>query len=202
MHVITLSGSKKFKHQFERVNAFLTLQGNIVISLAFFEQSDGFKLTQEQVELLGDLHLKKIDMSDELFVIDVDGYIGSQTRKEIEYAEKNGKRIRYYSSFAKNTDEHRQMELWEQALNLIAGTIKRAQYETWFKDTKAKYDGETFFIDCANDFSKDWLYTHYSPLILKAAEHVTENDKVKIAFRSSKQTSKTIDKSRVTLIKD
>lgn len=98
MKVITLCGSTKFKHQFEQANAYLTLQGNIVISLAFFEQSEGFEITQEQAELLGNLHFRKIDISDEIFVIDVDGYIGNSTRKEIEYAEKTGKVIRYYSS--------------------------------------------------------------------------------------------------------
>ncbi len=97
MRVITLCGSTKFKRQFEQVNAYLTLKGNIVISLAFFEQSEGIELTTEQAELLGDLHFKKIDLSDEIFVIDVEGYIGSSTKKEIEYAERTGKTVRYYS---------------------------------------------------------------------------------------------------------
>jgi hypothetical protein len=97
MKIITLCGSTKFKNQFEQANAFLTLQGNIVFSLAFFEQSEEVEITQEQAELLGNLHLRKIDISDEIFVINVDGYIGSSTRKEIEYAEKKGKAVRYYS---------------------------------------------------------------------------------------------------------
>jgi uncharacterized protein YkuJ len=97
MRVITLCGSTKFKNQFEQANAFLTLQGNIVISLAFFEQSEGFEITQEQAKLLGYIHFRKIDISDEIFVINVEGYIGNSTRKEIEYAEKKGKAIRYYS---------------------------------------------------------------------------------------------------------
>ncbi|WP_241654773.1 hypothetical protein [Sporolactobacillus shoreae] len=109
MSVITLCGSTKFKNQFEQMNVFLSLQGNIVISLAFFEQSDGFEMTQEQAELLGDLHFKKIDISDEIFVIDVGGYIGNSTRKEIEYAEKNGKVIRYYSSFDEIPHKHQPM---------------------------------------------------------------------------------------------
>ncbi|NOU88650.1 hypothetical protein GC102_23260 [Paenibacillus sp. LMG 31460] len=98
MRVITLCGSTKFKGQFEQANAFLTLQGNIVISVAFFEQSDGFEISEEQAELLGNLHFRKIDISDEIFVIDVDGYIGNSTRREIQYAEEKGKAIRYYST--------------------------------------------------------------------------------------------------------
>ncbi|MDQ0166981.1 hypothetical protein [Bacillus horti] len=97
MKVITLCGSTKFKEPFERTNAFLTLQGNVVMSVAFFEQSEGFEITQEQAELLGEIHFRKIDLSDEIFVIDVDGYIGESTRKEIKYAEEKGKPIRYYS---------------------------------------------------------------------------------------------------------
>ncbi|WP_019640279.1 hypothetical protein [Paenibacillus fonticola] len=98
MKIITLCGSTKFKDQFEQANAFLTLQGNIVISLAFFEQSEGFEITEEQAELLGNLHFKKIDLSDEIFVIDVNRYIGSSTKREIEYAKEKGKVIRYYSN--------------------------------------------------------------------------------------------------------
>lgn len=98
MKIITSCGSTKFKEQFEHANAFLTLQGNIVISLAFFEQSEGFELTDEQAELLGNLHFRKIDLSDEIFVIDVNGYIGSSTKREIEYAKDKGKAIRYYSN--------------------------------------------------------------------------------------------------------
>ncbi|WP_243414668.1 hypothetical protein [Sporosalibacterium faouarense] len=98
MKVITLCGSTKFKKQFNQTNAFLTLQGNIVISVAFFEQSEGLEITKEQADILGEVHFRKIDISDEIFVIDVNGYIGDSTKKEIEYAEKKGKVIRYYSN--------------------------------------------------------------------------------------------------------
>ena len=98
MKIITLCGSTKFKKQFEQANACLTLQGNIVISLAFFEQSEGFEISDKQAELLGNLHFRKIDLSDEIFVIDVEGYIGSSTKSEIDYAKEKGKAVRYYSS--------------------------------------------------------------------------------------------------------
>lgn len=97
MRVITLCGSTKFKDEFEQANRYLTLKGNIVFSLAFFEQSDGIEITNEQSELFGEIHFRKIDMSDEIFVIDVGGYIGSSTRKEIEYANENGKIVKFYS---------------------------------------------------------------------------------------------------------
>lgn len=97
LKVITLCGSTKFKDQFERANAHLTLQGNVVISLGFFEQSEGIEITREQEELFERIHLRKIDLADEIFVIDVNGYIGSSTRKEIDYATYVGKTVRYLS---------------------------------------------------------------------------------------------------------
>jgi nucleoside 2-deoxyribosyltransferase len=97
MKVITLCGSTKFKEQFEKANAFLTLKGNAVISLGFFEQSEGIEITQEQEELFAKIHFRKIDLADEIFIIDVNGYIGNSTRKEIEYATQAGKPVRYYS---------------------------------------------------------------------------------------------------------
>ncbi|MFE0554846.1 hypothetical protein ACFW1P_02780 [Paenibacillus sp. NPDC058910] len=97
MKVITLCGSTKLKKEFEQANRYLTLKGNIVFSLAFFEQSEGIEITKEQAELFEEIHFRKIDMSDEIFVIDVGGYIGSSTRKEIEYAIENGKIIKFFS---------------------------------------------------------------------------------------------------------
>ncbi|MGG4341704.1 hypothetical protein [Paenibacillus lautus] len=97
MKVITLCGSTKFKKEFEQANRYLTLKGNIVISLAFFEQSEGIEITKEQAELFGKIHFCKIDMSNEIFIIDVSGYIGSSTRKEIEYAIENRKIVKFYS---------------------------------------------------------------------------------------------------------
>ncbi len=93
--VITLCGSTKFKKQFEEAMADLTLKGNIVLTLGFFEQSDHIEVTEEQSKLFERLHYHKMDMSDEIFVINVNGYIGQSTKREIEYAIRNGKRVTY-----------------------------------------------------------------------------------------------------------
>lgn len=60
-------------------------------------QSEGIEITQEQAKLFEKIHYEKINMSDEIFVIDVNGYIGNSTRKEIDYAKQHGKSIHYYS---------------------------------------------------------------------------------------------------------
>lgn len=103
--VITLCGSTKFKDEFMQQQKRLTLEGNIVISVGLFGHADGdYKtvITDEVKEMLDDIHKRKIDMSDAIFVIDVDGYIGSSTRSEIEYAKMTGKEIMYLSAYLKN----------------------------------------------------------------------------------------------------
>ena len=46
-------------------------------------------------EMLDDMHKRKIDMADSIYVINVGGYIGESTRSEIEYAKANNKPVRY-----------------------------------------------------------------------------------------------------------
>ena len=94
--VITLCGSTRFKEEFLEVQKQLTLAGNIVISVGLFGHSgDNEVWTEGTKEMLDDMHKRKIDMADEIFVINVGGYIGSSTASEIEYAKANGKIVRY-----------------------------------------------------------------------------------------------------------
>jgi len=101
--VVTLCGSTRFKDEFMRVQKELTLKGNIVISVGLFGHSgdeevwegmDEGTLTKTK-EMLDDMHKRKIDMADEIFVINVGGYIGDSTRSEIEYAKEHGKKVKY-----------------------------------------------------------------------------------------------------------
>ena len=101
--VVTLCGSTRFKEQFMDAQKELTLKGYIVISVGLFghsgdsevwENMDEGTLTKTK-EMLDDMHKRKIDMADEIFVINVDGYIGESTKSEIEYAKRNGKKVNY-----------------------------------------------------------------------------------------------------------
>ena len=101
--VITLCGSTRFKDEFFEAQKRLTLEGNIVISVGLFghsgdnevwENMDEGTLTKTK-EMLDDMHKRKIDMADEIYVINVGGYIGESTRSEIAYAEAHGKPVRY-----------------------------------------------------------------------------------------------------------
>lgn len=104
--VITLCGSTRFKDAFMEEQKRLTLEGNIVISVGLFGHSgDEEAWTEGTKEMLDDMHKRKIDMSDEVFIIDVDGYIGSSTQSEIEYAKHTGKIIHYLSEISMRRDE-------------------------------------------------------------------------------------------------
>ena len=94
--VVTLCGSTRFKEAFLETQKKLTLEGNIVISVGLFGHSgDSEVWLPGTKEMLDDMHKRKIDMADEIFVINVGGYIGSSTRSEIEYAKDTNKPVRY-----------------------------------------------------------------------------------------------------------
>ncbi len=88
--VITLCGSTRFKDAFIEIQKRLTLEGNIVISVGLFGHSgddevwDGMDegTLSKTKEMLDDMHKRKIDLADEIFVINVGGYIGDSTRAE------------------------------------------------------------------------------------------------------------------------
>lgn len=92
--VVTLCGSTKFKDDFIRVQKELTLAGVIVLTVGAFGHS-GDELTDVQKQELDDLHKAKIEMSDAIYVINKNGYIGESTQSEIEWAEELGKEIIY-----------------------------------------------------------------------------------------------------------
>ena len=97
--VITLCGSTRFKEQFMEAQKRLTLEGNIVISVGLFGHSGDQEFwTEGTKEMLDDMHKRKIDLADAIFVINVGGYIGESTRSEIDYARRHGKQIRYLES--------------------------------------------------------------------------------------------------------
>lgn len=94
--VITLCGSTRFKDEFLEAQKRLTLEGNIVISVGLFGHSGDDEVWTEGVKgMLDRQHLAKIDLADEIFVVNVGGYIGESTRREIAYAEYKGKSITY-----------------------------------------------------------------------------------------------------------
>jgi hypothetical protein len=101
--IVCLCGSTRFYQQFKEANYRETMAGKIVLSVGFYphaqvqEHGQHIGVTDEQKLALDELHKRKIDLADEVLVLNVGGYIGSSTRGEIEHAKKTGKTIRYLS---------------------------------------------------------------------------------------------------------
>jgi hypothetical protein len=96
--VVCLCGSTRFSQAWQDANLRETLAGKIVLSVGCNTKSDedliraGVEIDKEMLDLL---HLFKIDLADEILVLNVDQYVGQSTRREIEYAQLLGKPIRY-----------------------------------------------------------------------------------------------------------
>jgi len=95
--IITLCGSTRFRKEFQEVERALTLEGKIPLPPAIYGKAEGITHSTEMAEQLFALHLDKIAISDGIFVIDPQGYLGESTSKEIAFAKQNGKYVRYYS---------------------------------------------------------------------------------------------------------
>jgi hypothetical protein len=93
--VVTLCGSTRFRAEYEAANRALTLEGVIVISVGLFGHGEPEALSDEVKARLDELHLRKIDISDGIYVINPGGYVGSSTLKEIAYAKRTGKEVTY-----------------------------------------------------------------------------------------------------------
>lgn len=93
--IITLCGSTKFKKEFEEADRRESMKGKIVLSVGCFTHADSLGITKEQKKMFDELHFRKIDISSEILVINVGGYIGESTRNEIDYAYLKGKSVCY-----------------------------------------------------------------------------------------------------------
>lgn len=100
--VICLCGSTRFTHEMLIKQWELTKQGNVVLSWCALP--DGYFTGQDKAhigdqegvkEIVDEVHKRKIDLADEVFVININGYIGESTRSEIDYALRIGKPVAY-----------------------------------------------------------------------------------------------------------
>jgi hypothetical protein len=103
--VITLCGSSRFPEAFDLVTLHLSMQGHVVNGLSAFAHADrpaGVRFllsdadeSRPEKRAIDELHFHKIDLADEIFVINVGGYIGSSTKREIDYARKQSKVVSF-----------------------------------------------------------------------------------------------------------
>lgn len=101
-NIVCLCGSTTFFDDFQRINFEETMKGNIVLSVGFYKNGEHNKngghvgISSEEKIKLDELHKRKIDLSDEIIIINKNNYIGESTINEIAYAKKMNKCIRYY----------------------------------------------------------------------------------------------------------
>jgi len=91
--IVVLCGSTSFIRDFDRKMLEFTLQGKIVLSVGTHYHSDHGSKWEDKKPMLDDLHKHKIDLADEVYVINKDGYIGESTMSEVEYALEIGKLV-------------------------------------------------------------------------------------------------------------
>jgi hypothetical protein len=94
MKIITICGSLRFEEEMRYYAEKLALEGNCVLSV-IYPTKEKTDYTQDEIHLLQIGHFKKINISDAIFVVNKNGYIGEQLQKEIDYAKKHNKEIIY-----------------------------------------------------------------------------------------------------------
>ena len=95
--VITICGSMRYSKEMMKIAYELELkEGYAVIQCVY--NIDGQRYEGVNASILDKIHRKKIDISDAIYVVNIDGYIGNSTKSEIEYAKNNGKEVIYHES--------------------------------------------------------------------------------------------------------
>ena len=97
MKVITVCGSLRFKKEMIEISEKMELQGNCMLTPIYPTKDDKDAYTDEEVIMLDKMHKEKIKLSDAILVVNVNNYIGSSTKSEIEFAKELGKEILYYT---------------------------------------------------------------------------------------------------------
>ncbi|OPZ77198.1 MAG: hypothetical protein BWY78_01105 [Alphaproteobacteria bacterium ADurb.Bin438] len=100
MKIITVCGSLKFKAEMMEISLQMELLGNVVL-IPIFPLNDNGVLSENEINMLGNMHKEKIKLSDAILVVDVNGYIGNSTKNEIALAKSLDKEIIYLSDLVK-----------------------------------------------------------------------------------------------------
>lgn len=102
MKIITICGSMRFKQEMIEISEKMELQGNCMLMPIYSTKSDKDAYTEDEVLTLNKMHKEKIKLSDAILVINVNNYIGSSTKSEIEFAKSLNKEIIYYTDLQNN----------------------------------------------------------------------------------------------------
>lgn len=97
MKTYTICGSMRFAKQMKEIAYYLeTQKGFNVLQCVYIEKD--IKFSENDLLALQNAHYKKIDISDGIYVVNIDGYIGESVKKEIEYAKQHNKEVLYHEN--------------------------------------------------------------------------------------------------------
>ena len=97
--VVTICGSMKYKQEMIELATELELEKEYVVIQCVYSNRN---YNEKELDILSQIHFKKIEMSDAIYVVNIDGYIGNSTQKEIAYAKKLNKEILYFNEGLSN----------------------------------------------------------------------------------------------------
>jgi len=91
----TICGSMRFEQEMKEIAYDLEARKGYNVLQCIYSEGD-IVPTDEELLRLADAHYRKIDLSDGIYVVNIGGYIGESVKKEIEYAEQQGKEVIYH----------------------------------------------------------------------------------------------------------
>lgn len=95
MKAVTICGSMRFTNEMKSIAYYLETQQKFNVLQCVY-LPDNVVPTDEDIKVLEVAHYRKIDLSDGIYVVNIDGHIGNSVRKEIEYAKKHNKEVIYH----------------------------------------------------------------------------------------------------------
>lgn len=100
MKTVTICGSMRFEKEMMKISFMLETKYHFSVLQCVYN-TEHREISEDELNMLEQAHYKKIELSDAIYVVDLQGYIGKQVTNEIKYAEKLGKEIMYHSNFMK-----------------------------------------------------------------------------------------------------
>jgi hypothetical protein len=158
--IVCLCGSTRFKQAWIDWNARLTRKGEIVLAVGLWGHHERIEPTAEEKDFLDTLHYRKIDLCDRVFVLDVGGYIGESTRREIAYAEKVGRPVTYLSHEFPNYVEP--CDLVAKERDEVAVLLGSLLNETAYALPHVPYNMSRQALEMAMCASHKWLAAFYA----------------------------------------
>lgn len=98
LEVVTICGSMRFANEMKKIALLLEKTHNMSVLQCVYNEEE-IKLSDEEIKKLNETHYRKIQIADAIYVVNLNGYIGEQVRREIAFAEKIGKKVIFHSNF-------------------------------------------------------------------------------------------------------